>query len=162
APVDRPSECRGVLRLPAAEQQSLRDEALWNRGHDPREPSAWRRVRSSSPFPRSVRGWPPPAGRCTAPLDPGGPLRRGWRPKMSDRPQLELFAPAPGVATEPQRPPEPPAPAPATEALRDLGRRLPVEVRLGTSSWSFPGWTGLVYAREATPELLAREGLPAY
>ncbi len=81
---------------------------------------------------------------------------------MSSPPQLELFAPTPGVAAEPQRPPEPPAPAPLTEAMRALAARLPAEVRLGTSSWSFPGWTGLVYAREASETLLAREGLPAY
>ncbi len=81
---------------------------------------------------------------------------------MPSPPQLELFGPAPGVAAEPERPPEPPAPAPFTEELRALGGRLPGDLRLGTSSWSFPGWTGLVYAREAAPELLAREGLPAY
>ena len=81
---------------------------------------------------------------------------------MASPPQLELFSPAPGVAAEPDRPPEPPAPAPASEALRELGGQLPRDVRLGTSSWSFPGWTGLVYAREAGAELLAREGLPAY
>jgi len=81
---------------------------------------------------------------------------------MSSPPQLELFAPAAGVAAEPERPPEPPAPAPPAEELRELGARLPGDLRLGTSSWSFPGWTGLVYAREAGPELLAREGLPAY
>jgi len=81
---------------------------------------------------------------------------------MASPPQLEMFAPAPGVAAEPERPPEPPAPAPASEALRELGGHLPREVRLGTSSWSFPGWTGLVYAREAGAEVLAREGLPAY
>ncbi|MGZ6097608.1 MAG: DUF72 domain-containing protein [Myxococcaceae bacterium] len=81
---------------------------------------------------------------------------------MSAPPQLELFAPTPGVAAEPERPPEPPAPAPVGEALRELGGRLPADLRLGTSSWSFPGWTGLVYAREADTELLAREGLPAY
>jgi len=80
----------------------------------------------------------------------------------SSPPQLELFAPAPGVAAEPERPPEPPAPAPVSEGLRELGARLPRDVRLGTSSWSFPGWTGLVYAREASGEILAREGLPAY
>jgi len=81
---------------------------------------------------------------------------------MSSPPQLELFGPAPGVAAEPERPPEPPAPAPVSEELRELGARLPPDLRLGTSSWSFPGWTGLVYARAAGPELLAREGLPAY
>ena len=81
---------------------------------------------------------------------------------MPSPPQLELFAPAPGVAAEPERPPETPAPAPVTETLRALGERLPPDLRLGTSSWSFPGWTGLVYAGEATTELLARAGLPAY
>lgn len=81
---------------------------------------------------------------------------------MSSRPQLELFPPAPGVTAEPERPAEPPAPAPVAEALRELGGRLPAELRLGTSSWSFPGWTGLVYAREATTDALARDGLPAY
>jgi uncharacterized protein YecE (DUF72 family) len=35
-------------------------------------------------------------------------------------------------------------------------------VHLGTSSWSFPGWRGLVYDCEATPAALARAGLPAY
>src|SRR5262249_31630281 len=74
-------------------------------------------------------------------------------------PQLELFGPAPGVATEERGPP---APAPVTEGLQALGTALPRQVRLGTSSWSFPGWTGLVYAREATSESLARAGLPAY
>ena len=81
---------------------------------------------------------------------------------MPRDPQLELFAPAPGVAAEPERPPQPPAPALATDEQRALAERLPPDLRLGTSSWSFPGWTGLVYAREATTELLAREGLPAY
>ena len=81
---------------------------------------------------------------------------------MPSDPQLELFAPAPGVAAEAERPPEPPAPAPVPEDMRELGQRLPRDLRLGTSSWSFPGWTGLVYAQEATTEVLARAGLPAY
>jgi len=81
---------------------------------------------------------------------------------MPSPPQLELFGPGPGAAAEPDRPLEPPAPAPVGEGLRALGARLPDDVRLGTSSWSFPGWTGLVYAREASTDVLAREGLPAY
>ena len=32
----------------------------------------------------------------------------------------------------------------------------------GTSSWSFPGWAGLVYAEAATEARLARDGLAAY
>lgn len=47
-----------------------------------------------------------------------------------------------------------------------MAARLPATVRLGTSSWSFPGWTGIVYAsREGRPETetrLARAGLAAY
>lgn len=43
-----------------------------------------------------------------------------------------------------------------------LATRLPSDVRLGTSSWSFPGWSGIVYAGGATPTRLARSGLSAY
>jgi len=50
---------------------------------------------------------------------------------------------------------------PSPEAL-DAGRRLPDGVRLGTSSWSFPGWEGLVYAGAVPRQALAREGLAAY
>ena len=28
-----------------------------------------------------------------------------------------------------------------------LGARIPADVRVGTSSWSVPGWAGLVYRR---------------
>jgi len=57
-------------------------------------------------------------------------------------------------------------PADVPEEIRRLGLRLPPQVRLGTSSWSFPGWTGLVFApRNGRPpgeQPLARHGLPAY
>ena len=77
---------------------------------------------------------------------------------MSPSPQLELFGQEPWAAPT-TRPPQPAAPSPEVLAL---GPRLPTGVRLGTSSWSFPGWTGLVYAHEASQVLLARAGLPAY
>lgn len=63
------------------------------------------------------------------------------------------------------------APAPAlpdvlsgvvTDEDRELAARLPPEVRLGTSSWSFQGWEGVVYDRRASPQRLSREGLRAY
>ncbi len=44
----------------------------------------------------------------------------------------------------------------------DLAGRLPHGVRLGTSSWSFPGWDGLVFAGRVTADVLSRDGLPAY
>lgn len=46
--------------------------------------------------------------------------------------------------------------------LVELGRSLPPKLMLGTSSWSFPGWVGSVYDREASEAVLAREGLAAY
>jgi uncharacterized protein YecE (DUF72 family) len=53
-------------------------------------------------------------------------------------------------------------PAAQPDDVVALGRGVPPDVRLGTSSWSFPGWRGLVYDREATPARLARTGLRAY
>ncbi|BCS33411.1 hypothetical protein TBR22_A26380 [Luteitalea sp. TBR-22] len=46
--------------------------------------------------------------------------------------------------------------------IKDLGARIPPGVRFGTSSWSFPGWAGLVYRRPRTQAELAREGLREY
>ncbi|MGI4859989.1 MAG: DUF72 domain-containing protein, partial [Janthinobacterium lividum] len=39
---------------------------------------------------------------------------------------------------------------------------LPAGVHLGTSSWSFPGWRGLLYRDAYTASALARTGLAAY
>jgi uncharacterized protein YecE (DUF72 family) len=52
--------------------------------------------------------------------------------------------------------------ADATDELRHLGRHLPAGVHLGTSSWSFPGWRGLVYGASHGEPQLARAGLGAY
>ncbi len=40
--------------------------------------------------------------------------------------------------------------------------RLPKNLYLGTSSWSFPGWVGIVYAQLYSVPALARYGLSAY
>jgi uncharacterized protein YecE (DUF72 family) len=53
-------------------------------------------------------------------------------------------------------------PTTPSEELTLLGQSLPSMLYLGTSSWSFPGWTGLVYDRDAGESLLARKGLAAY
>ena len=47
-------------------------------------------------------------------------------------------------------------------ALRETASRLSPHVRFGTSSWSFPGWSGLVYAKSRTERWLSREGLREY
>jgi len=54
------------------------------------------------------------------------------------------------------------APAAVDEELQRLGRLLPAPIRLGTSSWSFPGWQRLVYRDACTESQLARAGLAAY
>lgn len=53
-------------------------------------------------------------------------------------------------------------PAPPAEGVAELAARLPPNVRLGTMSWSFPGWRGLVYATEAPVGALSELGLGAY
>jgi len=68
--------------------------------------------------------------------------------------QLDLFgasAAPPAVAA-----------APSDPAHGALAARLPPALRLGTSSWSFPGWAGLLYDRAASEAALSRAGLPAY
>ncbi len=47
-------------------------------------------------------------------------------------------------------------------AVTELATRIPAGVRLGTSSWSFPGWSGLVWSKRHAAEVLSAEGLPAY
>jgi uncharacterized protein YecE (DUF72 family) len=53
-------------------------------------------------------------------------------------------------------------PAEHDDVLVRLGRHLPPSVYLGTSSWSFPGWQGIVYGDTYGESTLAREGLVAY
>jgi len=75
-------------------------------------------------------------------------------PRPRDR-QLRLFEVAPQA-------PRGPRPAPFDAALGPLAAALPPLVRLGTSSWSFPGWQGLVYDGPVSAASLARCGLTAY
>jgi uncharacterized protein YecE (DUF72 family) len=71
------------------------------------------------------------------------------------QPQLDLFA-------------SPATPLPVVGAaavplpMVVLAHRLPHGIYLGTSSWTFPGWQGLVYDRAASANVLARDGLAAY
>src|SRR5512132_1896736 len=43
-----------------------------------------------------------------------------------------------------------------------IAARVPENVRFGTSSWSFPGWAGIVYSRRASASELAKTGLIEY
>lgn len=46
--------------------------------------------------------------------------------------------------------------------LLQTASALPGTVRLGSSSWTFPGWAGIVYDRPVDQKLLAASGLNAY
>jgi uncharacterized protein YecE (DUF72 family) len=48
------------------------------------------------------------------------------------------------------------------EEVKGLGQRLGRGVHLGTSSWSFPGWRGLLWGEEYSEQVLARRGLATY
>ena len=65
------------------------------------------------------------------------------------------------VDRSPARPPKV-GHAPLDPGLVELAAVLPPNLRLGTSSWTFPGWTGLVWDREYSDPDLSRHGLTAY
>jgi uncharacterized protein YecE (DUF72 family) len=82
-----------------------------------------------------------------------------------DLSQLDLFTGAPSATPTRGRrrgQEEPIGPSEQPEEVRALGEQLHTGLYLGTSSWTFPGWKGLVYDRQATAARLAREGLAAY
>jgi uncharacterized protein YecE (DUF72 family) len=47
-------------------------------------------------------------------------------------------------------------------AYNALAAALPKSIRLGTSTWSFPGWAGIIYAEHYAAQGLSRRGLTAY
>ena len=53
-------------------------------------------------------------------------------------------------------------PAVPSPELLKVAQRLPKNLHLGTSSLSFPGWAGIVYAEQYRVAVLARYGLRAY
>lgn len=55
-----------------------------------------------------------------------------------------------------------PEPAPPRPEHLALAGRLPAGFRVGTSTWSFPGWDGIVWGGAADKARLARDGLSAY
>jgi uncharacterized protein YecE (DUF72 family) len=58
----------------------------------------------------------------------------------------------------------PPDPMLRGGEIASLAADLPAGVRLGTSSWTFPGWTSILWSERAgrSETTLAREGLPEY
>lgn len=77
---------------------------------------------------------------------------------MPDDDQLSLFDLTPPTRTRDDGSADADWPA----DVRALGERIPAGVRFGTSSWTFPGWAGLVYRRPRPQADLARDGLREY
>jgi len=73
--------------------------------------------------------------------------------------QLDLFGTAPKPTPRRQAGV---APAEVPPPIAALAAKLPRAIRLGTSSWSFPGWAGIVYRDAVSQQRLARQGLAAY
>lgn len=79
-------------------------------------------------------------------------------------------APAPPPAPEAKRRSAPRAlgagaqvlPAVPAVALAALADKLPPRLHLGTSSWHFPGWQGMVWEGVHAPPTLSKQGLGAY
>lgn len=71
----------------------------------------------------------------------------------------ELELPAPKVVEQSSGMVKAAAPQPELVELADA---LPAHLRLGTSSWSYPGWAGLVWDGEYSETRLSRYGLTAY
>jgi uncharacterized protein YecE (DUF72 family) len=78
---------------------------------------------------------------------------------VAERPQQGgLFGPLDEEARDADRV----APCPPPAGALALAEQLPKRLRMGTSSWMFPGWRGLVYAKDAPTKQLSRRGLSAY
>ncbi|TQN06952.1 uncharacterized protein YecE (DUF72 family) [Acidovorax temperans] len=53
-------------------------------------------------------------------------------------------------------------PAPQDDALHALAQALPPQLRMGTSSWTYPAWNGLVWDAVYEAPQLSKQGLAAY
>ncbi|BAN24025.1 DUF72 domain-containing protein [Caballeronia insecticola] len=81
--------------------------------------------------------------------------------------QVDLFGEPAPVSADTATPANPPKPRGVLPALLQpehdaLSQRLPRTVHLGTSTWSFPGWRGIVYGDGYSNTKLSRDGLTAY
>jgi uncharacterized protein YecE (DUF72 family) len=73
--------------------------------------------------------------------------------------QNDLFGAPPEA---PQRIPRNVQPTPPLADDLALAEKLSPHIHLGTSTWSYPGWQGLVWAGKHSESTLSRSGLPAY
>ncbi|CAN7540393.1 DUF72 domain-containing protein [Acidovorax sp. LjRoot117] len=95
----------------------------------------------------------------------GGPPTPPPSPAPRKQPP-EPDTPTDGFGTDPAPPSRPRRtgvhPAPGHDDLRALAAALPPQLRMGTSSWTYPGWKGLVWEGEHSESMLSKQGLPVY
>ncbi|VBV96748.1 Protein of uncharacterised function DUF72 [Burkholderia pseudomallei] len=90
------------------------------------------------------------------PADPDDP------PEPDATPALPGFDAPPAAAPKKRTRRRGVAPAAIADDVAAAARELPPHVRLGTSSWYFPGWKDIVYGDDYAQSKLSREGLEAY
>ena len=83
------------------------------------------------------------------------------------RPDSGQAAQKPSKVIEADAPPQKPkrgavALAPEAAQFANLATQLPRNLRLGASTWSYPGWEGLVWDGAYSKDVLAKKGLTAY
>ncbi len=82
------------------------------------------------------------------------------QPTLFDLPDLPEPPPSPGPTAHAVQPAPPDAAL--AELAAQLQQRYGGRCHLGTSSWHFPGWRGLVWQGQHSDTQLSRHGLPAY
>ncbi|MBS7806657.1 DUF72 domain-containing protein [Variovorax sp. PCZ-1] len=75
---------------------------------------------------------------------------------------LALFDDAPEPAPKKRSASSGVLPAFVSPEIQSLAKELPASLRLGTSSWYFPGWAGLVWDQPYAEAKLSKKGLRAY
>lgn len=86
---------------------------------------------------------------------------------IDEQPDLFGSPPSPKPSATPAQPP-PARRSSGAQALPPqpqdlaLAQALPEQLHLGSSSWTYPGWQGLVWAGRHSESLLSRTGLSAY
>ena len=93
-----------------------------------------------------------------------GPLQSPQSPQSpkASQPHEPPAAPPPATGHRAARAGSAVQPAHFDDTLRALAAQLPATLRLGTSSWSYPGWADLVWDGVYSAQVLARNGLGAY
>ncbi len=113
-------------------------------------------------------GAPPPDAASIAKAAGERPARTpAASPRPHDAAPATATAALPGIDAAPDAPRKRPRrrgvlPAAPTPEVTQAAAALPPLVRLGTSSWHFPGWNGIVYGDDYAQQKLSREGLEAY